>query len=425
MKQIIIAGAGASGMMAAIAAARFIKENDGDKKALVTVIEHNDKIGKKLFITGKGRCNVTNACDVSDLFLNISRNPKFLYSAIYSFDNQAVMDFFEAEGLRLKIERGNRVFPESDHSSDVIRVLENAARKAGVKILLGTKISDVKALEKGGFKVDIAGRDSMAADAIILATGGVSYETTGSTGDGIKWSQKLGHKTEELRPALVPFVCSDEYVKNLQGLSLKNVTVSIYDEHNKKLFEEFGEMLFTHFGVSGPLILSASSVVCERLKASKLKLLIDLKPALDFDTLDKRILRDFSENINRNFENAVQGLLPSRLIPVVIELSGIDPHMKVHDVTRTQREQFLKLLKALPLCVAGTRNFNEAIITRGGVSVKDIDPSTMMSKRIENLYFAGEMIDVDAKTGGFNLQIAFSTGYLAGLSAAEKILFEK
>lgn len=418
MSKIIIVGGGAAGMMAAIAAAETLIEKDDYRPGDVVLLEQNEKLGKKVFITGKGRCNVTNACDVNDLFTNIFKNSKFLYSAIYGFDNYQTMNFFESEGLRLKTERGERVFPLSDHSSDVIKTLENKLRRLEVEIHLNTKVSDIQITDDKISGVILENKKKLTAQSVVLATGGVSYPVTGSTGDGIKWSKACGHKITDLTPGLVPFVCKEEYVKQLQGLSLKNVRLTICDE-KKKLYSDEGEMLFTHFGISGPLVLSASSVVCDRIGEKSLGATIDLKMALDQEQLDKRILRDFEKNINKNFSNAISELLPSKMIPVIIALSKIDPYKKVHEITKEERQRFIKLLKEFPLTITGLRGFNEAIITRGGVSVKDINPSTMESKVIAGLYFAGEMIDVDAKTGGFNLQIAWSTGHLAGQSAGE------
>lgn len=409
MNKIIIIGGGAAGMMAAIAAA-----NEG---AGVVLLEHNDKLGKKLFITGKGRCNITNACDTEDLFNSISKNSKFMYSSIYSFDNFAVMQFFEDNGLKLKTERGERVFPVSDHSSDVIRTLSQKLKSLKVDIRLGVNVTGL-IIEDDTVKGVVADKnEQLFADRVIVATGGKSYATTGSTGAGYEFAIKSGHKVTKLMPSLVPFECREAYIKELQGLSLKNVTLKI-TKNKKVLYEEFGEMLFTHYGISGPLVLSASSIIGERAEEN-LSCEIDLKPALDAEMLDKRILRDFDENKNKNFENVLPNLLPSKLISVIVKLSGIDPYKKVNSISREERGRLVALLKAFPATITGTRDFNEAIITKGGVSVKDINPSTMESKIVKNLYFAGEVLDVDAKTGGFNLQIAWSSGYLAGLSAAQ------
>ena len=423
--KIAIIGCGAAGMMAALSAAK--------SGGSVTIFEKNEKPGKKIYITGKGRCNVTNACDVTDYFDSVCRNPRFLYSAIYGFDNRAVMDFFEDNGCRLKVERGDRVFPVSDHSSDIIRTLYNAVKKAGVKILFETTVFSV---ESSGGKVSAIayskGNDPITHeefDRVIICTGGMSYPSTGSTGDGYRFAKDLGHKIVEPRPSLVPFEVEEAWVKELQGLSLRNVGLKLFLEDKTKApseggkpgkkakpsYDGFGEMLFTHFGVSGPLVLTAS---CFYEKEKRGRLLLDLKPALDEQQLDKRVLRDFEVAPNKQFKNALTALFPSKMIPVMVELSGIDPEKSVNNITREERQSFVKLIKNVPMTITGTRSFNEAIITRGGVSVKEIDPSTMESKLIKGLYFAGEVIDVDTQTGGFNLQVAWSTGHLAGECAA-------
>ena len=384
----------------------------------VTILEQNEKPGKKIYITGKGRCNLTNACDTEEIFAHVPRNAKFLYSAIYTYDNFRVMEFFEANGMPIKTERGNRVFPVSDHSSDVISTLQKALEKAGVEVLLHAKVTEILSKDGKITGVRLKNGEKRTADAIILATGGKSYSSTGSTGDGFVFAEQLGHKIEEPVPSLVPMTVLEDYCMQMQVLSLRNVQATIR-EGGKVFFEEFGEMLFTHFGVSGPLMLSASSVVNDRLRKKNLSLTIDLKPALSEEQLDARILRDFEENKNRQFKNSVKGLLPAKMIPVVISLSGIDPEKKINGITKQERKKLVECIKAFPLTLTGLRGFNEAIITRGGVSVKQVDPSTMESKLVKGLYFAGEILDVDAYTGGFNLQIAWSTGYLAGSSIAE------
>ena len=384
----------------------------------VTILEQNEKLGKKIYITGKGRCNLTNACDTEEIFAHVPRNAKFLYSAIYTYDNFRVMDFFEANGMPVKTERGNRVFPVSDHSSDVISTLQKALEKAGVEVVLHAKVTEILSKDGKITGVRLKNGEKRTADAIILATGGKSYSSTGSTGDGFVFAEQLGHKIEEPVPSLVPMTVLEDYCMQMQGLSLRNVQATIR-EGGKVFFEEFGEMLFTHFGVSGPLMLSASSVVNDRLRKKNLSLTIDLKPALSEEQLDARILRDFEENKNRQFKNSVKGLLPAKMIPVVISLSDIDPEKKINGITKQERKKLVECIKAFPLTLTGLRGFNEAIITRGGVSVKQVDPSTMESKLVKGLYFAGEILDVDAYTGGFNLQIAWSTGYLAGSSIAE------
>jgi hypothetical protein len=409
MSKVIVIGGGAAGMMAAYAAATC-----GHR---VTLLEQNEKLGKKLYITGKGRCNITNASDMDTLFSNVMSNRKFLYSAFYAFDNEQVVAFFEENGLRTKIERGNRVFPVSDHSSDVIAALARALKKEGVTVRLHTKVSKLLIEEGRATGVRLSDGTTMPADAVIVATGGFSYQATGSTGDGYRMAEESGHKLVPHTPSLVPFETKEPWVQELQGLSLRNVSVSVYNG-KKKLYEDFGEMLFTHFGVSGPLILSASGAIKPSLFTQELSLYIDLKPALDADQLDKRILRDFEEAKNKQFKNSITHLLPAKLIPVMIALSGIDPEKKVNEISREERAHLVALLKKLPLTVTGLRGWNEAIITKGGVSVKDINPSTMESKLVPGLYFCGEVLDLDALTGGYNLQIAWSTGHLAGISVS-------
>lgn len=422
MGNVIVIGGGAAGMMAAISAA-----DAGDN---VTLLEKNEKLGKKLFITGKGRCNVTNAADMEALFANVCTNPKFLYSAFYIFDNRMLMDFIEKAGCRLKVERGERVFPASDHSSDIIAAFSRELRKRNVVVRLNAEVSEifitadensiddealyknVKNIKYKCYGVKLSDGKTLKCDKCIVCTGGVSYPSTGSTGDGYKFAKNTGHRIIEAKPGLVPLETREEWCRELMGLSLKNVSVRMVNG-KKELYSGFGEMLFTHFGVSGPLILSASSFYSKR-KSDDVQLYIDLKPALDREQLDKRLLRDFEENKNKAFKNSLSGLFPAKLIPVMIELSGIDPEKKVNEISREERKTFLELIKNLPLNVTGTRSFAEAIITQGGVSVKDIDPHTMESKLVRNLYFAGEVLDLDAMTGGFNLQIAWSTGYLAG-----------
>lgn len=409
MKKVIVIGGGAAGMMAACMAAI--------EGAQVTLLEKNEKTGKKIYITGKGRCNLTNACQREEFLENVITNPKFLYSAFAQLDNQAVMNFFEKAGCRLKTERGDRVFPVSDHSSDVIAALNGELKKNRVQVMLHTEVSELL-LEEGSIKgVLLSDGKKLHADAVIIATGGRSYESTGSTGDGYRFAKQAGHTIKDVRPSLVPFVVKEEWCKKLQGLSLKNVAVTLKKE-KKKIYEGFGEMLFTHFGVSGPLILSASSFYTAKYSGQEVLLTIDLKPAMDREQLDKRILRDFEENAGKQFKNALDKLLPAKLIPVMIELSGIDPHKKTSEVTKKERSRLVELFKELKLTVNGCRGYGEAIITGGGVNVKEIDPKTMGSRLVNGLYFAGEVMDVDALTGGFNLQIAWSTGALAGKSAA-------
>ncbi len=400
-------------MMSAVCAAR--------EGALVTLLEKNEKTGKKIYITGKGRCNLTNSCDQEVFFDNIVSNGKFLYSAFHRMDSQGVREFFESAGLRLKEERGNRIFPLSDHSSDVISALNRQMEKERVKVCLHTQAAEIltgshPAPAVRGVK--LAGGRELLADAVIVATGGKSYESTGSTGDGYQFAAHAGHRVKELKPALVPFVTKESWPKALQGLSLKNVSVTLKKE-KKKIYEGFGEMLFTHFGVSGPLILSASSYYVKKYNDMPVRLCIDLKPALSDEQLDRRLLREFDRSRNRQFKNALDSLLPAKLIPVLVALSGIPPEKKAGELTREERNSLASCLKNLTMTVTGTRGFQEAIVTQGGVDVKEVNPSTMESKLVKGLYFAREVLDLDALTGGFNLQIAWSTGYLAGLSAAK------
>ena len=429
MSKVIVIGGGPAGMFAAYFAAK-----NGHQ---VTLLEQNEKLGKKLYITGKGRCNITNASDMEDLFNNVCSNPKFLYSAFYSYTNDQVVEFLESYGLQTKVERGNRVFPVSDRSSDVISTLSRALKDVGVDVHLHTRVAKILTEEyrdengetvladkKSGVLKQFAtgvvleSGKTLHADDIVLATGGISYPSTGATGDGYRFAEKLNHKIVEPTPSLVPFEVKESWVTEMQGLALKNVAITI-DCEGKKLYEDFGEMLFTHFGVSGPMILSASASIkpaCFKDFTRDLTLKIDLKPALDKEQLDKRILKDFEEAKNKQYKNSIQKLLPSKMIPIIIELSGIDPDKKVNEITKEERMNLVNLLKGLPMTVIGLRGWNEAIITKGGVSVKHVNPSTMESRLVNGLYFAGELLDLDAMTGGYNLQIAWSTGYLAGNS---------
>ena len=409
MGKVVIIGGGAAGMMAALAAA------EGGSR--VCLIEKNEKLGKKLFITGKGRCNVTNAGDMETLFANVRTNSKFLYSAFYGYDNRAVMDFLESAGCRLKTERGDRVFPLSDHSSDVIAAFGRELKRHGVEILLNTEVRSL-VTGKDGERIEgvrLTGGRVIPGDSCIVCTGGLSYPSTGSTGDGYVFARDTGHRVTELKPALVPLNVKEGWCARLMGLSLKNVNLRLVCG-GKEMYQGFGEMLFTHFGISGPLVLSASSFYPSSA-AGQAYVSIDLKPALDMEQLDRRLLRDFEENKNRQFKNSLEGLFPVKLIPVMIQLSGIHPDKKVNEITREERRRFGELIKGLPLTVTGLRGYEEAIITQGGVSVKDVNPSTMESKKVKELYFAGEVLDLDALTGGFNLQIAWSTGHLAGEAA--------
>ncbi len=462
MKQVIVIGGGAAGMLAALQSARCGNQ--------VRLIEKNEKLGKKIYITGKGRCNVTNAGDMETLFRNVITNRKFLYSAFYGFTNTDMMDLLEESGCPLKTERGNRVFPVSDKASDITAALQKQMQAAGVEIMLRTKVKGLlfekiaddslsdemlsetsasvtaeliggqtsKAAADNQASVKASGKSSVRtskkkqlqqekrcigvvldngkklfADKVIVATGGLSYPSTGSTGDGYRFAKEGGHTVTALSPGLVPFTVAEPWAKELQGLSLRNVDVTITDG-KKTIYQEFGEMLFTHFGVSGPAVLSGSSVAAKKIAEKNLQLHIDLKPALTPEQLDERILRDFEAGKNKQFKNALNQLFPSKLIPVMVSLSGIEGEKMVHSITKEERQQLVSLTKNLQLTLNGLRDYNEAIITQGGVSIKEINPATMESKLVQHLYFAGEVLDVDALTGGYNLQIAWSTGYAAG-----------
>ena len=416
MKKIAVIGCGAAGMMAAAAAA--------ENGAAVTIYEKNEKPGKKLFITGKGRCNLTNTCDTEDFFSNVCHNAKFLYSAVYGYDKDFVMDFFEKNGCALKEERGGRVFPVSDHSSDVIRTLIHVLQELQVQIRYNSMVTKITYQDGAVSMITVNGKEKITVDAVIVCTGGLSYESTGSSGDGYRFAAEAGHSIIEQTPSLVPFTVKESWYTQLQGLSLKNVSIlmersgddtSTKSRKSKIVYEGFGEMLFTHFGVSGPLILTAST--CYE-PGTEMTLHLDLKPALSQEQLDKRILRDFEEGLNKQFGNILGGLFPAKLIPVIISLSGIDPEKRVNDISRQERQLLVQLTKNMTMTVTGTRGYPEAIITRGGVNVKEINASTMESKICRGLYFAGEIMDLDAVTGGFNLQIAWSTGHLAGVNAA-------
>lgn len=460
MSNVVVIGGGAAGMMAAIAAAEC--------GHTVSLYEKNEKLGKKIYITGKGRCNLTNNCEVEDLLRAVCTNRKFLYSAFYGFTSQDTIDFFENEGMRTKTERGNRVFPVSDHSSDVIAALAQKMKKCGVKIYLNEEVAEVllkncgcpaaadcetageanheeAALadsgrsqrqrlhqqnlqsERKGLKsrkgakepqqqvsgIRLSSGKKIAAAAVIVATGGISYRTTGSTGDGYRFAREAGLEVTECSPSLVPIETADGWAQQMQGLSLKNVEVTILDG-KKELYREFGEMMFTHFGVTGPLILTASSQIQKKLKAYPLQMNIDLKPALSEEQLDARILREFESAKNKQFKNILNTLFPTKLIPVMIERCGIPAEKPIHDISREERKNLVTLTKQFPLTLLRLRDYNEAIITRGGVSVKEIDPVNMESRKVKGLHFAGEVLDLDAVTGGFNLQIAWSTGVAAG-----------
>lgn len=408
MSKVIVIGGGAAGMMAAYAA--------GMCGHSVILLEKNEKLGKKIYITGKGRCNFTNACSEEDFLKNVVSNPKFLYSAIYTFNSDAMIDFIEMHGTETKVERGNRAFPASDHASDITKALKNGLNEYNVDVRLNTEVAQILIKDEKAYGVRLKNKETINADAIILCTGGLSYQTTGSTGDGLKWAKDIGLKVTDTRPALVPLNVAEGYIPDMQGLALKNVTLTISDG-KKKIYDGFGEMLFTHFGVSGPLVLSASSIIGKKLtQAGRLKASIDLKPALSFDELDARILRDFNDNMNKHLSSVMRGFLPSSMVPVVIDILDFDDMRQINSITKEERNDLVHLLKAFPFTITGLREYKEAIITQGGISVKDIDPSTMKCKNINGLSVAGEVLDLDAFTGGFNLQIAWSTGYLAGIS---------
>ncbi len=418
--KVIVIGAGAAGMMAAISAAY-----EGNE---VFIYEHNEKPGKKIYITGKGRCNITNACDTEDLFSKIMTNNKFMYSAIYTFDNNSVIDFFNRLGCATKVERGDRVFPVSDKSSDVISALQREMKKLNIKIYYNAKVIDVITKEDRFESIKIketSGKQyKVQGDKLIIATGGLSYPSTGSTGDGFDFAKKIGHTVTPLKPSLVPFNLKGSEYREMQGLALKNVELKI-DLNGKKVCKDFGELLFTHFGLSGPLVLSSCPLLIKVLEKEDKKkkttekvvsISIDLKPALSYEQLDARILRDFEKNLNKNFGNALDGLLPKKLIPIIIRRSNIEADKKVSFITKEERIELVRVIKNLDYEFLSFRGYSEAIITKGGINVKEVNPSTMESKIVKGVYFAGEILDVDAVTGGYNLQIAWSTGYLAGLN---------
>lgn len=410
MKKIVIIGGGAAGLMAACRAA----ERYGTS-ADVIIIERNERPARKVMITGKGRCNVTNNCGTDTLIANVPKNGKFLFSAFSEFNSSDTMEFFEALGVTLKTERGNRVFPVSDKASDIVDALVKCAKKRGARIING-RAASVKTENGAVTGVELSDGEIIDADGVIVATGGMSYPLTGSVGDGYKIAKELGHTVTPIKPSLVPLTVHEGFCERLSGLSLKNTVLSVFEEGKKKpIFSELGEMLFTHFGISGPLVLSASAHM-RKIGEKQYIAHLDLKPGLSHEQLDARLLRDFDGAKNRDFANSLDKLLPKSIIPVIISLSGIPSDEKVNQISREQRERLCGVIKNLTLHITGTRPIEEAIITGGGISVKEINPSTMESKIIKGLYFAGEVIDVDAYTGGFNLQIAFSTGFTAGNS---------
>ncbi len=412
--KIIVIGAGPAGMMAAVTAAQL--------GARVILLEKKEQPGKKLKITGKGRCNLTSALDMDEFIKGYPGNGRFLYSALNAFSNQDLMDFFKKRGLELMVERGQRVFPVSEQADDVVQVLVKELQKTGVELITSCKVNKIE-VKAGRLSAVVTEKGNYSAEAVIITTGGLSYPGTGSTGDGYNWARAMGHNIIEPRPGLVPLVSDQPWVHALQGLSLRNVQAAAYSEEGKKIAEDFGEMLFTHFGVSGPIILSMSRAIGDYLRTTRqpVKLNLDLKPALSNEQLDARIQRDLIKYARRQFKNSLDELLPQKLIPVIVSLSGIDPEKECNQITRTERLSLLSLLKALPVEITTVRPIAEAIVTTGGIDVREIDPRSMQSRLIKGVYFAGEILDVDGYTGGFNLQAAFSTGYVAGKKAAGEV----
>ena len=418
MKTIVIGG-GPAGMIAAVTTA--------EQGNSVTILEKMEDLGKKLLITGKGRCNITNSAEMEDFMKNIPENAKFLYSSFNQYTNQDIINFLNKQGVATKVERGGRVFPVSDRAEDVLNAFKRKLKELNVEIKTNFEVTQI--LTEGSSAIGIEGKykgktERMLANKVILTTGGKSYPVTGSTGDGYKITEKLGHTITPLKPSLVPLICEEDSKKicqDMQGLSLRNVAIKVKHE-NKIIYEDFGEMLFTHYGLSGPIILSASAILIryknieKLLKSNKIKIFIDLKPALDEEKLDNRILRDFEELRNKQFKNSLEKLLPRKMINTIIEIIGINPEKRINEITKEERKKLVKILKNFELNINGFRKIEEAIITKGGINVKEINPRTMESKIIKGLYFAGEIIDLDAFTGGFNLQIAWSTGYVAGLN---------
>lgn len=414
--KVIVIGGGPAGIIAAIKS----KEENND----VTILEKNDILGKKILVTGKGRCNITNGVEISEFINNIPGNGKFLYSAFENFNNKDIIKLLKEEGLETKEERGNRIFPVTDNANDVRVSLSKKVRKLGIEVLTNTKVEKVIVKDGIAIGVEYNNNEKMYGDKIIISTGGASYPTTGSTGDGYEMAKEVGHTIKEIRPSLVPLETYEKkYCKEMQGLSLRNIEIKLIDtQKDKIIYKDFGEMMFTHFGVTGPVIISSSAHLVrykninQLMKDKKIKLIIDLKPALSIEKLDDRILRDFVEFKNKEFKNSLDKLLPQKMIPVIIELSKIEPDKKVNEITKEERLNLVKIIKNLEMYISGFRPISEAIVTAGGISTKEINPKTMESKIVKNLYFAGEVIDVDAYTGGFNLQIAYSTGYTAGMN---------
>ena len=407
LKKVVVIGGGPAGMMAASTAA--------DNGAEVILLEKQHRLGRKLLITGKGRCNITNDCEVEELIENVPTNGKFLYSAFYTFTNYDAIVMFNSLGVKTKTERGKRVFPESDKALDVVKALEKQVLNKNVKVILNAKVNKIVTKDNKIEKVIYNGNEVIECDSVILATGGMSYPLTGSTGDGYKFASSMGHTIINPKPSLIGIEVQEEFVKNLEKLSLRNVAIKVLDSKNKKVYDDFGEMEFTKYGLDGPIIKSAS---CRMKDTSKenYKIVLDLKPALDEEKLDKRIQKDFQKYSNKNFENSLNDLLPKQLIPTIVKLSKIDPYIKVNQISKEERKNLVHLIKHISFTVKNYRPIEEAIITSGGIKTSEINSSTMESKLVSGLFFAGEVIDIDAYTGGFNLQIAFSTAYLAGIN---------
>jgi len=407
MATVVVIGSGPAGMMAAITAAT---------KHKVILLDGNEKTGKKLYITGKGRCNITNAKDISEFFNYIPGNPNFLYSSLYTFTNEDTMSYFSSLGVNLKVERGDRVFPESDKASDIISALNTQLRNKNVNVMLNSKVKLFNLEDNKVKEVILHNNKSVKGDYFIICTGGLSYPLTGSTGDGLTFAKEMGHNIIPPKPSLVPIEVREEWISELQGLSLKNVDFIIKD-NDKIIYKDFGEMLFTHYGLSGPIVLSGSRFANSKLN---LKAVINLKPALKPEELDKRVQGDFVKYTNKDFKNSLDDLFPQKIIPIIIKLSGIDENKKVNTITKEERKNLVHLIQNFTLTIKGLRKIDEAIVTAGGIDTKEVDPSSMRSKLINNLYFAGEVLDVDAFTGGYNIQIALSTGYLAGLKVGQE-----